>query len=121
MVRVDVFGSSARGASGARPAGRRPRARGERAPPAPPADRLPGDPEDPGSLWRNPFFLKTILYAALLFGPSGAYLLWSFPDWETMQAGTRDLPAWVLGCLAGAHRTHAALAVSVGRRAVGAR
>jgi len=39
-----------------------------------------------------------MLYCALLFAPSGAYLLWAFPDWETMQVA-RDhasLPAWLV-------------------------
>ena len=113
MVQVDVFWSYGIGASMALAAGRQLKARREQAAAAPPADRLPGDPEDPGSLWRNPFFLKTILYAALLFGPSGAYLLWSFPDWETMQAGTRDLPAWLVVCFAVTNVTQAMVA---GRR-----
>ncbi len=46
----------------------------------------------------SPYFTVTVLYCALLFGPSGAYLLWAFPDWETMQVA-RDhtsLPAWLV-------------------------
>jgi hypothetical protein len=51
-------------------------------------------------LSQNPYLLATVLYAALLFAPSGACLLWEFPDWETMQAGSRDLPAWLVSCFA---------------------
>lgn len=46
----------------------------------------------------SPYFTVTVLYCALLFAPSGAYLLWAFPDWETMQVA-RDhssLPAWLV-------------------------
>jgi hypothetical protein len=40
----------------------------------------------------------TLLYCALLFAPSGAYLLWAFPDWETMQVAQThaSLPAWLV-------------------------
>ena len=39
-----------------------------------------------------------MLYCALLFAPSGAYLLWAFPDWETMQVAHNhtSLPAWLV-------------------------
>lgn len=46
----------------------------------------------------SPYFTVAVLYCALLFAPSGAYLLWAFPDWETMQVA-RDhasLPAWLV-------------------------
>ncbi len=46
----------------------------------------------------SPYLFVTVLYCALLFAPSGAYLLWAFPDWETMQVA-RDhasLPAWLV-------------------------
>ena len=62
-------------------------------------DRPAGAPE---SGWQryfsSPYFTVTVLYCALLFAPSGAYLLWAFPDWETMQVA-RDhasLPAWLV-------------------------
>jgi hypothetical protein len=50
-------------------------------------------------LTENPYFLKTVLYLALLFGPSGLYLIWQFPSWETMHAATEEydsLPAWLV-------------------------
>ncbi|MBV8965131.1 MAG: hypothetical protein JO191_03035 [Mycobacteriaceae bacterium] len=46
----------------------------------------------------SPYFTVAVLYCALLFAPSGAYLLWAFPDWETMQVA-RDhasLAAWLV-------------------------
>lgn len=50
----------------------------------------------------SPYLTVTVLYCALLFAPSGAYLLWAFPDWETMQVA-RDhasLPAWLVALFA---------------------
>ncbi len=46
----------------------------------------------------SPYFTVTLLYCALLFAPSGAYLLWAFPDWETMQVAHNhmSLPAWLV-------------------------
>jgi len=46
----------------------------------------------------SPYFTVTVLYCALLFAPSGAYLLWAFPDWETMQVAHNhtSLPAWLV-------------------------
>lgn len=45
----------------------------------------------------NPYFLATLLWIALFFAPSGIYLLWGFPGWETMfLARTHaDIPAWL--------------------------
>lgn len=46
----------------------------------------------------NQYFLKTLLFLALLFVPSGANLLWSNPNWETMQAGSyENIPGWLVG------------------------
>ena len=113
MVQVDVFWSYGIGASMALGAARqlkarREIARAERAGDAQ-ADRLPGDPADRSSLWRNPFFLATVLYAALLFAPSGAYLLWEFPDWETMQAADQDIVSWLVVLFAVTNVTQAML------------
>jgi hypothetical protein len=113
MVQVDVFWSYGIGASMALAAGRQLRARRELARAergeAAAADRLPGDPEDRASLRRNPFFLATVLFAALLFAPSGAYLLWEFPDWETMHAADRDIASWLVVLFAVTNVTQAML------------
>jgi hypothetical protein len=117
MVQVDVLWSYGIGASMALAAGRQLRARreiadAERARGEQPL-RLPGDPQDRASLWRNPFFLATVLYAALLFAPSGAYLLWEFPDWETMHAGDRGLAGWLVVGFAATNVTQAMLGFAV--------
>ena len=45
----------------------------------------------------NQYFLKTVLFLALLFVPSGANLLWSNPNWETMQVGSYEtIPGWLV-------------------------
>jgi hypothetical protein len=117
MVQVDVLWSYGIGASMALAAGRQLRARREIADAEREAgeqpQRLPGDPSDRASLWRNPFFLATVLYAALLFAPSGAYLLWEFPDWETMHAGDRDLPGLLVVGFAATNVAQAMLGFAV--------
>jgi hypothetical protein len=55
---------------------------------------------EPAARWSDPYLTKTLLFLALVFAPSGLYLLWSFPSWETMHAGGRDMPAWLV-CLFG--------------------
>jgi hypothetical protein len=46
----------------------------------------------------SPYVTVAVLYCALMFAPSGAYLLWAFPDWETMQVAHShaSLPAWLV-------------------------
>jgi hypothetical protein len=41
-------------------------------------------------------FRNTLLFLSCVFVPSGAYLVWAFPSWETMHVGTRDMPAWLI-------------------------
>jgi len=54
------------------------------------------------TFWKNPYFTLSLLWTALLFAPSGMYLLWSFPGWETMFVAQNHLsiPAWLV-CLFG--------------------
>lgn len=49
---------------------------------------------------QSPFFSKVLLFLGLVFVPSGFWLLWQFTSWETMHAGTRDLPVWLVGLFA---------------------
>lgn len=45
---------------------------------------------------RSPEAFHTLLFLAACFAPSGFVLLWSFPSWETMHVGTRELPPWLV-------------------------
>jgi hypothetical protein len=48
--------------------------------------------------FNNEYFLKNVLFLSLLFVPSGAVLLWSNPNWETMQVGSYEtIPQWLVG------------------------
>ncbi|GDY33877.1 hypothetical protein [Gandjariella thermophila] len=91
MVQVDVFWSYGIGSGFALAAARQLQARRPAGTPA--ARGL-----DASAFWTNPYLLAGTLYLALLFAPSGIWLLWGFPDWETMQVA-RDhsaLPAWLV-------------------------
>lgn len=47
--------------------------------------------------FNNEFFLKNLLFLSLLFVPSGSNLLWSNPNWETMQVGSYEtIPGWLV-------------------------
>lgn len=48
------------------------------------------------TLSTNAYFTWTVLYLALFFAPSGAYLLWGFTSWETMHAELGTLPPWLV-------------------------
>jgi hypothetical protein len=52
--------------------------------------------KEEGGWFANPYFSKNLLYLATLFGPSGLYLVWHFTSWETMHAGTKDMPGWLV-------------------------
>jgi hypothetical protein len=49
-------------------------------------------------VWGNKYLVGILLWIAALFAPSGMYLLWQFPGWETMYvAGSHaDIPAWLV-------------------------
>jgi hypothetical protein len=76
MVQVDVFWSYAFGASLAAAAHRQL--------------------ETEVTPSRSGFFVKNLLFLSCLFGPSGIYLLWRFPGWETMFVFGREIPAWLV-------------------------
>ena len=48
--------------------------------------------------FQNRYYIHLLYYLAIFFAPSGLYLLWQFPHWETMQVAFRhsDLPAWLV-------------------------
>jgi hypothetical protein len=99
MVQVDVFWSYGLGATFAIASSRQILARRRAA-----ALESRGEPsgvEEPvgppaQSRWRDPYLMRTLLFLALVFAPSGVYLVWQFPSWETMHVGDRDMPAWLI-------------------------
>ena len=80
MVQVDVFWSYALGAGFAMCH----------------AHQLEQERKAGRSAFDHRSFRNTILFLACIFVPSGAYLVWAFPSWETMHAGDRDMPAWLI-------------------------
>ncbi|HET6358704.1 hypothetical protein [Streptomyces sp.] len=106
MVQVDVFWSYGIGASFATAATHQLRSA---AGPAPHAGR-----------WSDPYLMATVLYCAVLFAPSGAWLLWGFPDWETMQAadGHGSLPAWLVALFAATNVSQGVLGYWVAARLI---
>ncbi|MBI2889888.1 MAG: hypothetical protein HYY13_03785 [Nitrospirae bacterium] len=64
MVQVDVFWTFAIGSSFAAAASRQ--LKNEKKP------------------YVNKYFVYTLVFLSVLFAPSGVYLLWAFPGWETM-------------------------------------
>ncbi len=106
MVQVDVFWSYGIGAGFATAAARQLAVR-------------TGRPGTTGR-WSDPYLMATVLYCAVLFAPSGAWLLWGFPDWETMQAA-RDhasLPAWLVALFAATNVSQGVLGYWVARRLI---
>lgn len=103
MVQVDVFWSYAIGAGFAVAATRQLALRT-------PSGWVPSTPLDVRrDLLENRWLTATLLYAALLFAPSGAWLLWAFPGWETMYAFDNPLPGWVVAAFAATNTSQALL------------
>jgi hypothetical protein len=61
--------------------------------------------------------LATVLYCGLLFAPSGIWLLWGFPDWETMQVASdhNSLPPWLVALFAATNVSQGLLGYWVAR------
>lgn len=61
--------------------------------------------------WSNKYFTCTVLWTALVFAPSGMYLLWAFPYWETMflARSYEDIPAWLVSVFAATNISQAVL------------
>jgi hypothetical protein len=72
--------------------------------------------------WADPYLMATVLYCAVLFAPSGAWLLWGFPDWETMQAAREHdtLPAWLVALFAATNVSQGVLGYCVASRLIAA-
>lgn len=47
--------------------------------------------------WSNPYFSSILIWLSFLFAPSGVYLLWEFPSWETMFLARdhNSIPSWL--------------------------
>ncbi|TGK11610.1 hypothetical protein EHO60_04745 [Leptospira fletcheri] len=97
MVQVDVFWSYGLGAGYAVAAARQIRklqsGEGKKS-------SLPSVKGNSVSFWNNEYFITNLLYLSLLFAPSGLYLVWQFTSWETMHAGDKGMPGWLV-CLFG--------------------
>lgn len=48
--------------------------------------------------FNNKWYIFILHFLAIFFAPSGLYLLWQFPQWETMQVAThfKDIPSWLV-------------------------
>lgn len=64
------------------------------------------------------YFTKTLLFLSLVFVPSGFWLLWAFPSWETMQAGDRNLPVWLVGAFSVTNMTQGILGYIVAQQLI---
>jgi hypothetical protein len=104
MVQVDVFWSYGLGATFAVASSRQLLERRRRA----------------VSRWTDPYLMRTLLFLALVFAPSGLYLVWAFPSWETMHVGDRDMPAWLIATFAVTNVTQGLLGFWVVERLLGA-
>jgi MFS family permease len=95
MVQVDVFWSYGIGAGFALAAANQLRKR------------------EPGP---DPYLATTVIYAAAVFAPSGAWLLWQFTSWETMHAGTyASVPGWLVALFTATNTTQAIVGYLVTR------
>ena len=117
MVQVDVFWSYGLGSTLAVASSRQILAR-RRAAAADPQPTEVGPP--PHSRWRDPYLMRTLLFLALIFAPSGVYLVWQFPSWETMHVGDRDMPAWLIATFAVTNVTQGLLGFLVVERLLAA-
>jgi hypothetical protein len=62
------------------------------------------------------YLLVATVYCAALFAPSGAWLLWGYPSWETMHVGSAGtIPAWLVAVFAATNTTQGVLGFLVTR------
>lgn len=72
-------------------------------------------PVSPRESLRSREAFHTLAFLALCFAPSGFVLLWSFPSWETMHVGTRELPGWLVALFGVTNITQGLLGFVVAR------
>lgn len=70
--------------------------------------------------FNNKYYVHVLLFLSIFFAPSGLYLLWQFPHWETMQVAWRhsDLPAWLVVLFAVTNITQGILGYWVGYKLI---
>ena len=70
--------------------------------------------------FHNKVFTRLLLFLAVLFAPSGVWLLSAFPRWETMQVANQiaDLPPWLMTAFAVTNITQGIVGYYVGYRLV---
>lgn len=63
------------------------------------------------SPWDNKYFTGILLWISIFFAPSGMYLLWDFPGWETMFVAKshESIPAWLVALFGVTNITQAVL------------
>jgi hypothetical protein len=68
--------------------------------------------------FENRFYVRLLVFLGTFFAPSGLYLLWQFPQWETMQVARThsDLPAWLVVLFAITNVTQGIVGYYVGYR-----
>jgi hypothetical protein len=108
MVEVDVFWAYGIGSGFALSAAAQLRSE--------PADPQPDPGPDRPAAAASPLLLTATLYCAALFAPSGAWLLWGYPSWETMHVGSSTtIPAWLVALFAITNTTQGVLGFLVTR------
>ncbi len=66
----------------------------------------------------SPYFIKTVLFLALIWAPTGMLLLLKHPSWETMQAADSlaKMPPWLVLCFGITNITQGILGFWVGAK-----
>jgi hypothetical protein len=70
--------------------------------------------------FNNKYYVHVLLFLSIFFAPSGLYLLWQFPHWETMQVAWThsDLPAWLVVLFAVTNVTQGILGYWIGYKLI---
>ncbi|MFC1889251.1 hypothetical protein ACFL4G_05795 [Thermodesulfobacteriota bacterium] len=112
MVQVDVFWAYGIGATFAAAAARQLRAMG--------TSEAGEEGVEKATPFSSRYFVVTILFLSCIFAPSGLWLLWQFPHWETMQVATSraDIPVWLVCIFAVTNITQGVLGYWVANRLI---
>lgn len=72
------------------------------------------------SWWNNEVFTLALLWTACIFAPSGLFLLWTNPGWETMFVARsfESIPAWLVALFGLTNITQGILGFYVTARAI---